>query len=512
MAAVAVGCCAFLIAFAVLVFGGNGDRVSTAASDIGQGLAALFAAVMCLRVGPRTDRRGWVAGWRLIGYGALAWLAGQCVWSYYEVIRQVPGPGLSLADVGFLLMVPLILWGLGRLIGLYRAAPMGLIEGLLIAGSLFYLSWVAVLGSLRGPAGRGELLQLADNIAYPVGDVAIASAALILLGSSRPGHRAPVALLAASMLALSVSDSAYVATAQSYRTGHVFDLGWLIGFLLLGLAGAVARGAPRGQPAAAAGSARGWTWLPYVPLSIAAFTSIGLAMVSHQPSVILSVLLVVLFGLVVARQLFALRERHELAGDLQSTLHRVRQQQEILNQLAFSDPLTGLANRALFEERITPTGQLRKGVTTAMFVDLDNFKDVNDAYGHDVGDAVLVETALRLRACCRGEDTVARVGGDEFVVIAAGLPAGAVERVAHRFLTAMRQPVDVGTSQVAVSASIGTATGDTRELDVHELIRRADAAMYIAKMSGRGRHAVYTEPAGSESQPTRQPPTGRTGR
>jgi len=197
---------------------------------------------------------------------------------------------------------------------------------------------------------------------------------------------------------------------------------------------------------------------------------------------VLSVVLVALFGLVVVRQLLALRERRQLAGDL-------RQQQAILNRLAYSDPLTGLANRAVFEERITPADQLAGGPTTVMFVDLDRFKEINDAYGHDMGDAVLVATAHRLRACCRGDDIVARVGGDEFVVVALNLAPHLVEQVAARFLAAMRQPVHANGLEIETSASIGTATGDAHEVDVHELIRRADEAMYVAKTSGLGHYA-----------------------
>jgi diguanylate cyclase (GGDEF)-like protein len=483
LAAVVCGVSALVVS--LMEFDVAGSRAAVVVSDLGQGLAALFAGIMCLRVGSRSDRHGWVRGWRLIGLGMLAWVAGEIMWSYYEVVRDVPGPDLSLADLAFLALVPLTLWGVGRLIGLYRGPALGVLEGLIIAGSLFYVSWATVLGPIYAASRESDVvwLQWAVNVAYPLGDVAIASAALILLGSVRAGHRLPVALLAAGTLGLAVSDSVYVGSTGTYQTGHLSDLGWIIGFVLIGLAGLAARPVSGATTVRVAEDLRTWVGLPYLPLAAAAVTSIVVAASGRAPSLVLSVLLVSLFGLVVVRQLLALRERRQLDGHL-------RQQQAILNQLAYSDPLTGLANRAQFEERIAPSERLPRGNTTVMFVDLDRFKDVNDAYGHKIGDAVLVATAQRLRACCRGDDMVARVGGDEFVVVAQNLSPSVVDQLAQRFLTAMRQPVSVGGIEVDVSASIGTASGDTHDVEVHELLRRADDAMYLAKESGRRGHVA----------------------
>jgi diguanylate cyclase (GGDEF)-like protein len=477
------------LALIVIVFETAGTRVATVVSDLVQVAAAVFGGLMCLRVGPRSDPDGWVRGWRLIGLGVLAWGAGNVVWTYYEVVLQVPAPKLTTADIGFLAMVPFVLFGVGRLIGIYRGATIGILEGLIIAFSLFYLSWATVLGPTYAMQGSDNMPRLlwTVNVAYPLGDVASAAAALVLLGSARSAHRAAVALLAAGLLAMNVADSTYVAIANTYRTGHPIDLAWTAGLLLIGAAGIVATTAPH-APDIGTGKTRTSIVLPYIPLSLAALTSIIRTAGGHPPSLMLSVLLVALFGLVVARQVLALRERDTL-------LRQVGQQREILNQLAFTDPLTGLANRAMFEERITPADRLRQTSTSIMFVDLDQFKEINDLHGHDIGDAVLVAAAERLRRCCRAEDTVARVGGDEFVVLAQGVSAGAVERIAQRFVRAMRQPVTVDGTEVVISASMGIATGDTHDIDVHELIRRADAAMYMAKLAGPGRYACYGEHA-----------------
>jgi diguanylate cyclase (GGDEF)-like protein len=130
-------------------------------------------------------------------------------------------------------------------------------------------------------------------------------------------------------------------------------------------------------------------------------------------------------------------------------------------------------------------------VTTAVFVDVDQFKEVNDTYGHHVGDAVLVTVAERLRTCSRGDDVVARVGGDEFVVVAPGVAAGTAEALGQRILDAMRQPVVVENITVEVSTSVGISVGDTHDIAVRDLIRQADEAMYTAKVAGKNRMATH---------------------
>jgi diguanylate cyclase (GGDEF)-like protein/PAS domain S-box-containing protein len=160
---------------------------------------------------------------------------------------------------------------------------------------------------------------------------------------------------------------------------------------------------------------------------------------------------------------------------------------------ATHDVLTGLANRALFVDRsrrALATAE-RTGVWPAlMFVDLDHFKAVNDTHGHGVGDELLVHVAQRLRACLRDGDTVARIGGDEFVVLAAA-PASRTDTdlIARRIIGQLSHPYKLQDEIVAViGASVGIARGEP-EVEADELLRRADRAVYLAKDSGRGVHA-----------------------
>ena len=161
---------------------------------------------------------------------------------------------------------------------------------------------------------------------------------------------------------------------------------------------------------------------------------------------------------------------------------------------AFHDPLTRLANRSLFRERVEHALDRRNTPDIAvMFVDLDNFKTINDSLGHAAGDHVLVEMAHRVRSSLRTEDTAARLGGDEFAVLLEDAEVTAAARVAERIRQAMGMPFWVLGQEVYVSASIGIAVrreGDT----AGELLRNADVAMYTAKSKGKARFELF-EPA-----------------
>ncbi len=165
--------------------------------------------------------------------------------------------------------------------------------------------------------------------------------------------------------------------------------------------------------------------------------------------------------------------------------------QERLSRQALTDPVTGLANRVLLEDRLRQAVARLEGrqAVAVVFVDLDRFKAINDEHGHHVGDAVLVEVGRRLTAAARRQDTVARQGGDEFVVLCDTVPErdGAAE-LGDRLVTAVSRPLRVYGVDVDVSASAGVVLLDrTSRSDPVDVLRRADAAMYAAKHAGGGR-------------------------
>lgn len=163
-------------------------------------------------------------------------------------------------------------------------------------------------------------------------------------------------------------------------------------------------------------------------------------------------------------------------------------------QLAFYDVLTGLPNRRILHDRLQQamaTSTRYKNHGAVLFVDLDNFKTLNDTHGHDIGDLMLIEVARRLQACVREGDTVVRLGGDEFVVMLDGLSEQAsqaatqVDLVAEKMLQAVSRPYFLREQGHHITPSIGITLFQGREQSVDELLKRADTAMYQAKASGR---------------------------
>jgi diguanylate cyclase (GGDEF)-like protein/PAS domain S-box-containing protein len=180
-----------------------------------------------------------------------------------------------------------------------------------------------------------------------------------------------------------------------------------------------------------------------------------------------------------------------VANTLGTALNRLRSEERMRHD-ALHDPLTGLPNRTLLRDhlelalaRAARDGDYATGV---LFVDLDNFKQINDAHGHAAGDAVLVELGRRLKTAVRPADTVARLGGDEFVVICEEVDAAATLALGERLLTAIRQPLEVRGVQHEVTASIGVALGRT---DADAVLADADAAVYQAKAAGRARVQLF---------------------
>lgn len=167
-----------------------------------------------------------------------------------------------------------------------------------------------------------------------------------------------------------------------------------------------------------------------------------------------------------------------------------------LHHLAHHDPLTGLANRTLLHERLKSAigYAVRHKVNGALaFIDLDNFKHVNDSFGHDVGDAVLLEISRRVRENMRGDDTVARVGGDEFVVVLTEQPS--CEHVADlvaRIRNSIGLPIVAAGHEILASASIGVSLFPRDGDNVDRIMRAADAAMYHAKTLGRNNCQFYS--------------------
>jgi diguanylate cyclase (GGDEF)-like protein len=165
--------------------------------------------------------------------------------------------------------------------------------------------------------------------------------------------------------------------------------------------------------------------------------------------------------------------------------------------LALHDPVTGLANRRLLFDRLQHAlsrANRQAGRVAVLYCDIDHFKQINDTFGHRAGDLVLQDVARRLETVLREDDTIARVGGDEFVIVFEELTdATEATRIAERARLAMSTPVVIDGQRLPVTGSIGVSLSGRAGEDVDSLLRRADDAMYVAKGNGRNQVAFATD-------------------
>jgi diguanylate cyclase (GGDEF)-like protein/PAS domain S-box-containing protein len=190
----------------------------------------------------------------------------------------------------------------------------------------------------------------------------------------------------------------------------------------------------------------------------------------------------------------------ELHGVTRDISERKAAQEEI-RRMAMHDQLTGLPNRMLLNDRLQQALTMAKrdhGRLALMFIDLDKFKDINDTLGHDVGDQLLQQVALRMQTCVRESDTVARIGGDEFIVLLRTVEEEqSALRVAEKIRAALHQPFNLAGRVRNISGSIGIAMYPEHGSDAIELCKKADIAMYHAKDSGRDKTQLFGRASGS---------------
>ncbi len=480
-----------------------GDRFALWVDNAMQLSAGLTAVVCGWVVGRRM--RGAQRWWRLlIAVGMLGWSGGQIMWSWYQLIdgRGLPSP--SLADVGYLTFPGFALAGLfvlararsrpdrqrwlpGRWNAHFGAAVV--IDGLVVTGSLFILTWTAALGAVVRATGPDALAWVVA-IAYPLSDLVLVVVAVLMVVFDRVDrpYRANLLLLAAGIVALACSDSifAYLVSIGAQSMKPWADAGFVLGPLLIAFAllAVPGRRSEESQPA-------GVDWwqmaLPYLPVTAVALLISGQLLFGDGPDGVEVAVGVIVIFLVLARQLLSLMDNRLL-------LRRVYEGQQQLAHQAFHDPLTGLANRTLFAERLDRAiaDGAGGGALVLIFVDLDDFKEVNDQFGHAGGDVVLHAVGQRLLRCLRSSDTVARLGGDEFAILLDG-EIDAPQAVADRIRDALRRPFAVHGTQLAVGASMGVVVLDPDEPLVTSdvLLGRADTSMYAGKRLGKDTTVVY---------------------
>ena len=439
----------------------------------GIGLAAVIATMFGIRRKRPENRHAW---W-LICAGLISFLAGDVCYYILDAINETT-PFPSIADALYLGMYPLVICGLLRLI---RQRSPGRDWASLLDAAIAAVGTFAVLGVLVIDTyvsdGSMEFAGRLISVCYPVMDVALVAVAVRLVGVV-PLRRPAYAFLTAGLCSLLVADTIYgvLNSAGTFQTGGFADLFWLGFYVLIAVAALQPPMSGQQQDRKASSSQLSRTRL--VMLCLITLTVPTIDMVWGRPGdkTLTAVTSMVMFVLVLGR-----------LGGLMGVVLRSEQRARL-------DTLTGLANRLLFDEHVARSVERGgDGVISVLFVDLDDFKVVNDSIGHQAGDDLLIAIADRLRACVRGDDLVARLSGDEFAV----LLESAVDQhdaigVVRRLQEKMRLPVVVGGREVFISASIGLVVESRSMVDRPQaLLQAADVAMYRAKSKGKGRFEIF---------------------
>lgn len=357
-----------------------------------------------------------------------------------------------------------------------RAALRRWADGVLIAACAAYVLWSLFVG----PNAFDYLGQPADETVKTLG-VAVFTPVLIAIGVSitlvfRGWRRQPYATAGAITYTL-VWGGALLVAAGTGGAWPTIVFGLAFGMALVATA-VIARDPAVRADAAAVGHHA--TWLGLVPVSCAiAACAVRLA-IYHDSDNTSSVIAVVIGASLGLRQTLAMRDVRAYAAELESREARFR-------RLAHTDPLTGLGNRRYFWDALERQAAAG-GPATLVCIDLDRFKAINDVWGHDVGDALLVEVAHRLRANLRTGDVAARLGGDEFAVLLA-LPPTDARTAADRLGAVLAAPYALAERRFAMSASIGLVGYTAGDFD--NLMRHADMALRFAKLRGRNRTEDY---------------------
>ena len=471
------------------------DRGAVILSNIGQCTAPALAALGCYLASRRaiTDRQA--LGWKLLGASAMAWSLGQVVWTYYEV-SGAAAPFPSFADIGYLLAVPLALAAVWTMsVRSSRSSwVVALLDALIIAGGLLAISWPLVLGPSWKDAASSSTFELALTLAYPVGDLVVVSAVLLaIMRTDRNRDAIPLLPIAGGLIVLGVADSIFVWTTLqgTEQAVSVADLGWTAGYLILLLAAAqyplpVASGRAEHHMTPSLRRAA----LPLTVVSLAWLVRMILVATDQPEDQFLTAITVLTVALVLVRFLMTMQENQDLTESLEVKIGELTTREQQLSHQALHDPLTGLANRRLFSDRVEHalnrsrrTGDL----SAVLFIDLDDFKTVNDSLGHAAGDRLLASVAARMSGCVRPGDTVARLGGDEFGILLEEMEGPEhASHVARRILESLDVAFPLDGRQVFTRASVGVAVADSTSGHAGaDLLSDADVALYAAKGSGK---------------------------
>lgn len=502
------------------------------ASALINALATAMLFLAARRTMPTSHRLG--MAWLFFALAQLVYTLGDIIWMVLELVLHT-SPYPSTADIFYLLNYPLFMAGAfliterNSIMVEYFERSLDILITLVAAVLGMWLFLVEPMLSMA--ISQTPLLSIL-TVAYPAGDIVL-FISLIWLFNRDPKRFStiPMLFMFIGIVATMIFDTiySYQSYIGTYKSGGVIDLGWILSYLMIGLAGYSQILAQKENPAdrhrfhlerMQRAIKKATPYLPYVWMLFAyVLLFIGSGITHTRTFTTLYIGVGVIIVLVIFRQFIALYKNSILNRDLLSALEKVQTQSKVLEttnqeleaeifnritveeQLSYDarhDSLTDLPNRISFTEKlklaIAESRTSNDGVYSVLYMDVDQFKVINDSLGHHMGDELLKVIAFRLKSCFRSSDAVARLGGDEFVFLIENTQnENSVETVINRIQTELANVIVLDNHPVYITTSIGVVW-NLRGYDSPEnVLRDADLAMYHAKHMGKDRYEVFHE-------------------
>ncbi len=470
------------------------ESVATGAYYVAAGLA-----VGAFILATHRNRGNSTRPWQLLTAGMALYVIGDVIWDLLDLttgVAVIPAYGSAPFYVSALLLSSLafLQWSREAQAGNEREDT---IDAAIVTVSFAIVSWIFVIGPrLDAPT----VVMNSDLSAIVFATLDLFPLALLVRMALRRGHRRyrALGLFVVGGMVITLADSLY---GWGELTGNVAayeslaDVGWLAWYILWGAAAldptsaGIATTTPARDIGEASSTRRRFAVL--ATIALVAPLAIVFGALENRPldTALVAFGTIILFALVIYRMLLVVRQ-------LETALVTQERLQAELTRVAYHDALTGLYNRAYLNSHLDRLLHARGTSDLAvLFLDLDNFKDVNDRFGHAGGDRLLVELARRLEACAREADIVARLGGDEFLVVLDlnGRDAPATSAaLARDILRSLAAPVQLAGAETTISASIGIAWTRAGDTSADSILGAADRAMYAAKQAGKNRFSVAT--------------------
>ncbi|MDX6232089.1 MAG: diguanylate cyclase [Nocardioidaceae bacterium] len=452
-----------------------------------------LSCVAAILVGIRVNKPVQPLPWCLMAAGQAAWVAGDLFYDLPDLIHTNP----PASDLAYLSAYPLLIVGLALLVRSRRPGrdTAGLIDSAIVALGGGLLSWVLIADPLVHRSSA-PFVDRAIAAAYPAGDILLLAIVVRLVAA--PGARsAAFRMLVAALAALIAADTVFAMQIDT-TYAPVLDAFWLMSYVLWGATALHPTMARLSTP-------EGVRTVPFTARRLVALAAAVLIAPVLLVTNLTQGLHVDTWTVVLGASILSMLVVARMAYNIEEIRATARQRDQLRSDLfheASHDSLTGIANGPYLRQQIGAALRRgrREGTSVGLLViDLDDFDEINDRFGHGTGDLVLRSVAQRLQGLMRDVDTVGRLGGDQFVVLIDTVASDhdAMIMAAH-LLPAINQPVEVSGRTIPISVSIGATTSLDGGTDADHLLHEAHVAIRRAKASGSGRIEVFDSRLRSE--------------